>query len=95
MMLVLLYNIIQLYKIQSSQKYCRGPSFNPPYLFMLQLVMYTTQASILQMPTVLHTYYTLRFQVQNYKSTDSDLTLKRTLCSVKIILVIIRNVVLV
>lgn len=95
MMLVLLYNIIQLYKIQSSQKYCRGPSFNPPHLFMLQLVMYTTQASILQMPTVLHKYYTLRFQVQNYKSTDSDLTLKRTLCSVKIILVIIRNVVLV
>lgn len=61
MMLVLLYNIIQLYKIQSSQKYCRGPSFNPPHLFMLQLVMYTTQASILQMRTVLHTYYTLRF----------------------------------
>lgn len=97
MMLVLLYNIIQLYKIQSSQKYCRGPSFNPPYLFMLQLVMYTTQASILQMRTrtVLHTYYTLHFQVQNYKSTASDLTLKRTLCSVKIILVIIRNVILV
>lgn len=95
MMLVLLYNIIHLYKIQSSQKYCRGPSFNPPHLFMLQLVMYTTQASILQMRTVLHTYYTLRFQVQNYKSTDSDLTLKRTLCSVKVILVIIRNVVLV
>lgn len=98
MMLVLLYNIIQLYKIQSSQKYCRGPLLNPPYLFMLQLVMYTTQASILQMHTgtVLHTIcYTLRFQVQNYKSTDSDLTLKRTLRSVKIILVIIRNVVLV
>lgn len=97
MMLVLLYNIIQLYKIQSSQKYCRGPLLNPPYLFMLQLVMYTTQASILQMHTgtVLHTCYTLRFQVQNYKSTDSDLTLKRTLRSVKIILVLIRNVVLV
>lgn len=60
---------------------------------MLQLVMYTTQALILQMPT--GTVHTLRFQVQNYKSTDSDLTLKRTLCSVKIILVIIRNVVLV
>lgn len=97
MMLVLLYNIIQLYKIQSSQKYCRGPLLNPPYLFMLQLVMYTTQASILQMhtDTVLHTCYTLCFQVQNYKSTNSDSTLKRTLRSVKIILVIIRKVVLV
>lgn len=29
MMLVLLYNIIQLYKIQSSQKYCRGPFTQP------------------------------------------------------------------